>query len=241
MSSSASSPSAGARSERADREGAAGPGADREVAQRRLEHVVTRVAGHVDATAEGAPAHRRSPDPAGQPLPSFLLDHQDPWLQTHETTRMSRSDSQRRSRGPLIRSRLSDRARRPVPPLVMAARSGVRGRYPDLGVVDVRVQISKTDTFRCWPARRRRSPGSCVATMPPPKRTAVATTRASMTNSLPAPASARRWPAIRAIRAPVVTTRAKPRPSSASTGSSEPCPRYNSTSTAEGIRTGAFR
>jgi hypothetical protein len=32
-----------------------------------------------------------------------------------------------------------------------------------------------------------------------------------------------------------------PRPSNTSIGSSAPCPRYNSTSTAEGIRTGAFR
>ena len=42
--------------------------------------------------------------------------------------------------------------------------------------------------------------------MPPPSLIAVATTIASTTISLPAPASASRCPAIRAIRAPVVTT-----------------------------------
>src|SRR5687767_11729402 len=41
--------------------------------------------------------------------------------------------------------------------------------------------------------------------MPRPSRIAVATTIASTTISLPAPASASRCPAIRAFRAPVVT------------------------------------
>ena len=92
-----------------------------------------------------------------------------------------------------------------------------------------------------WPAARRvRSSGSWVRTTPPPKRIAVATTSASMASSLPAPAAARRCPATRAVRAPVVTTCAKPRATTESIALSVPPPRYSSTSTADGTRTGKF-
>lgn len=57
-------------------------------------------------------------------------------------------------------------------------------------------------------ASSSRSVGSWVRITPPPRRIAVATTRASTAISLPCPASESRCPAILAIRNPVVTTRA---------------------------------
>lgn len=86
-------------------------------------------------------------------------------------------------------------------------------------------QIPKTAMLGWSAASRRMSCGSCVTAMPPPNLMAVATTRASTANSLPASASARRCPAMRAIRTPVVTTWANPRARTPSTASSVPWPR----------------